>query len=102
MRKRWGRRLSVVVLLALVTVFLFSNTLRARLLGWLHDEPFYDGLPASYWTEEMLVWLDHERPHKRQSHGSPSPVSRWIAKFVGSTPPKRPGCWKAIRKRCLS
>src|SRR5262245_679860 len=58
MRRRW-RLFSVLVLV--VGSLALVPSVRCRVYGWLRAEPFYDGMPVSWWEREVEASYQPER-----------------------------------------
>jgi hypothetical protein len=81
--KRWRRRILIAAaLVAVAGVVLFEiSTHIGR--GWLFNEPFYDGRPASYWADEIERWETQDPTWQflqRYTRRPPSP--RWLERFL--------------------
>jgi hypothetical protein len=73
------------VLLALVcAVVLASPSGRYALLGLVRNEPFYDGMPASYWKDEMRKWTANASSWPRVLDGGKEAVPVLIELVKGN------------------
>jgi hypothetical protein len=85
-RWRWARRIAVVVVAVVLIVLACWPELPYCVLGWLSNETFYEGRPASLWRKEVKAWCNRTagRPVRR-----PFPLSYFSAIF-GSGIPSEP------------
>lgn len=80
----------VLVLILLGTLFVIPAN-RYRMSGFIRGESFYQGLPVSYWTQEVEKW-EHtwkfdDRTLQSVWHRRPANWEAWwVARFIGSDP----------------
>jgi HEAT repeat protein len=66
---------ALAALLALVcAALLASPSARYALLGLVRKEPFYEGMPASYWKDEMRKWVANASARPRVLDGGKEAV----------------------------
>jgi HEAT repeat protein len=67
------RLLTVLLLLLLLGGLLLVPSVRWPIYGWLRGEAFYQGMPTSYWREEI-----GKRQQFVDYHFSNKPISHWM------------------------